>query len=111
MRSSLRLSSGSNNCALGNRSLYNTSSGSNNTSIGFNSFNTNAYPGGSTISNSTAIGYNSNPFASNQIMLGTINETVYCPNKLNINGTDMSNIFLSYNNYTLNSINNNIYYN
>ncbi len=105
----MRLSTGSNNVGLGNKSLYNTSSGSNNTAIGYNCFNTN-FTGGSTISNSTAIGYNSSPFSSNQIMLGTINETVYCPNKININGIDMSTIFLGYNNYSLTSINNNIYY-
>ena len=59
----------------------------------------------------TAIGYNANPFSSNQIMLGTINETVYSAGPININGLDMSTIFLGYNNYNLTSINNNIYYN
>ncbi len=43
-------------------------------------------------------------------MLGTINETVYSAGPININGLDMSTIFLGYNNYTLTSINNNIYY-
>jgi hypothetical protein len=70
---------GSNNTAIGYGALINNTTGINNTSLGYNAF----AAGG--ISNSTAVGYNSNPTTNNQVVLGTLNETVYIPGKLAVN--------------------------
>jgi len=84
----------SNNTSIGYNALYNNNN-INNTAIGINSGindvsgNNNTYLGASTnctpgsiLNNSTAIGYGSTITASNQIMMGTSNETVIIPNTL-----------------------------
>ncbi len=83
---------GSNNTALGWQSLAGNETGNNNTAIGFQALGNNGQTStnntaigyksdvsGTSISYSTAIGYNSKATASNQIMLGTSSENVYCP--------------------------------
>ena len=93
---------GSNNVAIGTISLNQNLTGNCNAAIGDTAYNTT-----SQFNNSTAIGYSSLPFGSNQVMLGTLNETVYCPNTININGFDTSTELVCYNNFTLISIGNN----
>jgi hypothetical protein len=61
----LNTSNASNNTAVGYQSLKNNT-GSNNTALGYN-----AYSSSSSYNNSTAIGYSSQPTASNQIIFGT----------------------------------------
>ena len=71
---------GTNNSALGMNSGTNNTSGSNNTYLGTNS--------STTMNNcigSTGIGYGSVVTASNQIMMGTLNETVVIPGNLTLN--------------------------
>ena len=53
-----------------------------NTALGYNAFSSYNY-----FSYSTAIGYNAQPTSSNQIMLGTPQETVVCPGDLQVAGT------------------------
>ena len=74
------LTSGNDNVGLGSNSGLAIDTGSRNTCVGTNS-NT-----GSGISQSTAIGYGATTTASNQIMLGTITETVVIPNTLTTQG-------------------------
>ena len=91
---------GGNNSAVGSSSLYNTTGG-NNSAVGVNAgnvnttgsnntyigYNANAATGLVGLSNSTAIGYNAKVTASNQIMLGTADETVKIPgSKLDVAG-------------------------
>jgi hypothetical protein len=71
---------GVNNTAIGVNAGASITTGSNNTCIGANTGIT-----GGTFSNSTAIGYGAVCTTSNQIMLGTSNDTVYVPNKLYFN--------------------------
>ena len=56
-----------------------SASGNYNTALGYNAFNT------GTFSNSTAIGYNSQPTANNQIMMGTSAETLVVPGDSSFN--------------------------
>jgi hypothetical protein len=79
------ITSGSYNTAFGYGALTNNVSGLYNTAIGYNAFTT-----GNVINNSTAIGYNSNPTTNNQIVLGTLNETVYIPGKLAVGKTTVT---------------------
>jgi hypothetical protein len=92
-----QLTSGIGNCSFGsssgcqdpsnNLNFYNscfgynakTSGGDYNTYLGFNANSVSPI----TTNFSTALGYNSTPTASNQIMLGTASEYVQCPNYLN----------------------------
>jgi hypothetical protein len=74
----LNTSNASNNTAVGYQSLKNNT-GSNNTALGYN-----AYSSSSSYNNSTAIGYSSQPTASNQIILGTTAETIYIPGNVGI---------------------------
>jgi len=61
------------NTCIGYQAGQSNTTGSNNTFLGYLSKNPNNF------SSSTAIGYNSQLTASNQIMLGTATETVVCP--------------------------------
>ena len=72
---------GYNNTAIGSNGFLTNTTGNNNTIIGFN-----ADILGTSFSNSTAIGYNSKATSSNQIMLGTSGEIVYCPSGIIITG-------------------------
>ena len=67
------ITTGSNNTVLGYNSLTSITTGSNNTAIGYQSFTATNY------SQSTAIGFNAQPTANRQIVLGTSTETVYLP--------------------------------
>jgi len=105
------LTSGSSNSAYGNGALQNVKTSSFNTAIGNNagytcdaSYNTflgaNADAAFSTISNSTAVGFGSTVFQSNQIVLGRETERVYIPNQLVFNYTSnptYANTALGYN--------------
>ena len=73
------LTTGSQNTAVGYNTMSSTIGGINNTAIGCNAFTT-----VSSISYSTAIGYNANPTANNQVVLGTVSETVYIPGNVGI---------------------------
>lgn len=75
---SLQTSNAIGNTAIGFNSGVNITNGTYNTFIGCNSQST------SDVSNSTAIGRNAICDASNQIMLGTSNETVVIPGNLRI---------------------------
>jgi hypothetical protein len=75
---------GSYNTAFGYNALTNNVTGLYNTAIGYNAFTA------SSINNSTAIGYNSNPTTNNQIVLGTNAETVYIPGVLAVNKTTVT---------------------
>ena len=89
---------GSNNIANGFESLFNNTTGKHNTAYGHQAGNVNVTGDKNTyighganaavdqtaLSNSTAIGYDSKITASNQIMLGTADETVEIPGNLNI---------------------------
>jgi hypothetical protein len=61
------------NTAVGYNALANNSTNSFNTAIGYGAFTTSSF------NTSTAIGYNSQPIASNQVVLGTATEHVYIP--------------------------------
>jgi len=74
---------GSSNVAIGSNSGLNNTNGDYNTFLGTN---TDVSPTTSDFSVSTALGYNAKITASNQIMLGTTNETVVVPNRLNVTG-------------------------
>ena len=98
--------SGSQNTAIGYQSLFNNTSGINNTALGYNTFSA------STINNSTAIGYDSNPTKSNQVVIGTVSETVYIPGNvgiqtdtplyaLDINGNASATAFYSTSDYRM----------
>ena len=91
---------GANNTAVGTNSMSTATSGLYNTSVGYGAFelgtnigqyNTaigyNAFKTSNTYNNSTAIGYDAVPSASNQIVLGTPAETVIIKGNLNINGS------------------------
>jgi hypothetical protein len=67
------ITSGSNNTAVGYNTLSTSVGQINNTAIGALAFTT------PSISQSTAIGYNAQPTASNQVVLGTSDEHVYIP--------------------------------
>jgi hypothetical protein len=67
------VTSGGFNTAIGFNTLGSITTGSNNTAIGYNSFT------GNNFSQSTAIGYGSQPTANNQIVLGTSSESVIIP--------------------------------
>jgi hypothetical protein len=115
---------GTSNVAVGNGALSNSTIGSNKTSIGFGtaikdiSGNNNTYLGykadvsSNTViyNNSTAIGYNSKITASNQIVLGTANETVYIPGQINYNFVTLTAEAPSYAGSTITTINSNIYF-
>ena len=81
---------GSNNTAIGNNALKNNKNGTYNSALGFGA---DVDSSANTWNYSTAVGYNSQITASNQIVLGTINETVYIPGNLNVSG----NLTLGYN--------------
>jgi len=101
---------GYNNTSIGVYSLCSNQSGNNNTALGYgagaNSYSSSSYTNGSnntflgyqagysingfTGSNSTALGYNSYPTASNQIVLGTNDETVYIPGVMAIGNGNTS---------------------
>jgi microcystin-dependent protein len=85
------ISTGSYNTCIGYRSSSSLSTGSTNTTIGFNSSADN-------YSYSTALGYSATNTASNQIMLGTVNERVVVPNDITFNGSinDVTRTVLSY---------------
>ena len=86
------------NVANGNTALQNNTTGSQNVANGYGSgkinttgdnntylgANADAIVGQTALSNSTAIGYNAKVTESNQIMLGTVTETVVIPGNLNI---------------------------
>ena len=74
---------GSSNVAIGTNSGLNNTNGDYNTFLGTNTDVSNTT---SNFSVSTALGYNAKITASNQIMLGTTNETVVVPNRLNVTG-------------------------
>jgi predicted acyltransferase (DUF342 family) len=70
------------NCtALGYNAGFTNVTGNGNTFLGWNSDCT-----GTGYSQSTAIGYSSKIFSSNQIVIGTSNETVFIPGRLSISG-------------------------
>ena len=107
---------GSQNVGIGSNALDAATSGISNVAIGFqsgrlqssSSYNTFIGAGSSCFSQdacsySTAIGYNAKVSVSNQIVLGTASETVYCPNKLNVNGNLTVNGQLIGNNVSLSS--------
>ena len=76
------LTIGGNNIAIGTNALLKVTTGGYNTAIGHNAYALNDF------SYSTAIGYNSQPTASNQIMLGTPAETVFCPGLFSVGALD-----------------------
>lgn len=95
-------SGASNNTAVGAGALQSTTSGGNNTALGYqagfagtaNTTGTNntyighqAQANGSGYSNSTALGSGAVITASNQVVLGTSNETVVIPNQINYSYT------------------------
>ena len=95
----LNLKGSNNNTAIGTNTMFNATSGLYNTCVGYGSFelgtnigeyNTaigfNAFRTTTTYNNSTAIGYNALPTASNQIVLGTSTETVIVRGNLDITG-------------------------
>ena len=67
------ITTGSNNTGVGYDTLSSITTGSKNTALGYQAFTSTNY------SQSTAIGFNSQPTANNQIVLGTITEKVYIP--------------------------------
>ncbi len=86
---------GGTNTAIGYQCLTNVTTGSNNTCIGSSSGltiitgNNNTFLGANAsglgqFSYSTALGTNSVVNASNQIMLGSVGDTVQCPNNINV---------------------------
>ena len=77
----ITLTSGNDNVAVGKGAGNAIESGSRNTFLG-----TNANAGSYNINQSTAIGYGSTTTASNQIVLGTNQETVLIPNILSTQG-------------------------
>ena len=88
---------GLNNTAIGYGAIPSTISAGNNTSIGINSGtglvvgNANTFLGAATssannVSNSTAVGYNAAITGSNQIVLGTVNETTIIVGDASLNG-------------------------
>ena len=81
------LSNGSNNSGIGYASGKLLYSGSNNTFLGSTA---DLISNGSS-NNSTAIGYGAKLTGSNQIMIGTIAETVYIPGKLFVNNVAITN--------------------
>ena len=93
---------GTNNIAFGNGAGYNIN-GSYNVAIGCGAGhnNNNSY------SNSVSLGAFSTVTGNNQIMLGTGNETVYCPNALIVGGVDVMSTLNNTNN-TLNNTNNSL---
>jgi len=105
--------SGYNNTAIGSNALKLNTTGYNNTAIGSNSFLTNTSGNnntiigfgadilGSSFSNSTAIGYNSKATGSNQIMLGTSSEIVYCPSGILISGNAQATTFTTTSDYRI----------
>jgi hypothetical protein len=78
---------GSYNTAVGFGALANNNANNYNTALGHNSFNTNS----GNYTKSTAIGYNAQPTSSNQIVLGTLDETVSVPGNLDVSGTLLYN--------------------
>ena len=84
----LNVTTAASNTALGNSTLFYNTTGTKNTAIGDFAFSQRSDV--TSISYSTAIGYNSQPTANNQIMLGTTAETVICPNKLGVGTTNPS---------------------
>ncbi len=107
------------NIGIGARTLYNIETGIKNTALGYsagngcstssnnNTFigsNTNVSNVSSTYNNSTAIGYGATIDASNEIMLGTANETVIIPNKIQNAKTGASWSINNAGNATFNSI-------
>ena len=66
---SLEKSTGGNNTGIGTGSLYSTTTGNNNTAVGNNACLYGNY------NNTTSIGYNSQPNASNQVVIGDSNVT------------------------------------
>jgi hypothetical protein len=114
--------SGNNNTAIGtyaDQYTQNTNA-SNNTAIGYQAYtannntslnpvvNSTAIGANSTtngFSNSTAIGYNASSTAANQIMLGTIEETVVMPGNFSMPSTAYMNVFnASFTNVSLNKL-------
>ena len=77
----ISLTSGNDNVAVGKGAGNAIETGSRNTFLG-----TNANAGSYNFNQSTAIGYGATTTASNQIMLGTITETVVIPNTLTTQG-------------------------
>jgi len=69
------ITTGGYNVGIGNLTLNGITNGNYSTAIGNGAFNSGNY------SNSTAIGYNANVTANNQVVLGTASETVYHPGK------------------------------
>ena len=90
--------SASQNTCIGYQSGYSINTGSLNTALGYNSYVNNDY------SNSTAIGYSSQPTGNNQIMLGTSLETVYCPNNLVVTGNTSSGSYTTTSDYRIKDI-------
>ena len=76
--SGFALTNGTNNVCVGYNTARGMSTGSYNTAIGDSAFYNQNW------SNSTAIGYNAQPTANNQVVLGTAAETVICPNSLSV---------------------------
>jgi len=68
------LTTGAQNTAIGYNALTADTTGSNNTALGFNAFSN-----ATNLIQSTAIGYNAQPTTSNQIVLGTVTESVFVP--------------------------------
>lgn len=76
------LTGGNDNVAVGKGAGTTIDIGSRNTFVGTGADSTN-----SSYNQSTAIGYNASATGSNQVVLGTATETVFCPNNVNIAGT------------------------
>jgi len=90
----MNLTIGNNNTAIGSSSSLNTgatlTTGSNNTFIGASARTSLA-----SISDSTAIGYNAITTASNQIVLGTVTESVIIPRNIRYSSSPMFTRYLT----------------
>jgi hypothetical protein len=91
---SLYFNNGEQNSGIGYRSLYNNTTGRSNSALGVKSGQSSngnnntflgSYTSGGSFNNSTAIGYNAQVTASNQIMMGTSAETVVFPGIISLN--------------------------
>jgi hypothetical protein len=81
IESGMFIETGSSNTLIGFSAGEGIRNGSYNTALGINCYS------GVDFSYSTAIGYGAQPTSSNQIMLGTPQETVVCPGDLQVAGT------------------------